>query len=220
MKDQNIAPIEVTEMASAKLPTRSGEFRIRVFRSAAPQLFDLGPEQIALVKGDLSSVDSVLVRLQSECITGEVFGSLRCDCRAQLRRSQTLIETEGVGVVLYLRQEGRGIGLTNKIRAYALQDEGADTVDANLRLQLPADARDYAVAAAILRALGVARVRLLTNNPTKQHGLERHGIAVVERLPLEVGSNRHSAAYLQAKRIRMNHQATFDDPEEPSRPHS
>lgn len=219
MTEQQTAPSEVLEMANAALPTRSGDFRIRVFRSASRADFGLSQEQVALVKGDPASAEVVLVRVQSECITGEVFGSLRCDCRAQLRRAQTLIEAEGVGVVLYLRQEGRGIGLTNKVRAYALQDAGADTVDANLKLELPADARDYGVAAAMLRALGITKVRLLTNNPSKQQGLEKHGITVVERLPLEVGSNRHSAAYLQAKRVRMNHQATFDEPEEPSRPH-
>lgn len=219
MNSNSPAQGDATEVASAALPTRSGNFRIRVFRGSAPSSFELAAEQIALVKGDPQSVDPVLVRVQSECLTGEVFGSLRCDCRAQLRRAQTLIEAEGTGVVLYLRQEGRGIGLTNKIRAYALQDEGADTVDANLRLNLPADARDYALAASMLKQLGATRIRLLTNNPAKQQGLERHGIVVVERLPLVVGSNRHSAAYLQAKRVRMNHQASFDEPEEPSGPH-
>jgi 3,4-dihydroxy 2-butanone 4-phosphate synthase/GTP cyclohydrolase II len=210
---------DAIEVASATLPTRSGEFRIHVFESVGEPSYLLSREQVALVKGDPGGTDPVLVRIQSECMTGEVFGSLRCDCRAQLRRAQKLIQNEARGVLLYLRQEGRGIGLANKIRAYALQDEGADTVDANLRLHLPADARDYQLAAKILGRLGVSRVRLLTNNLDKQRGLERWGVEVVERVPLEVGFNAHSAAYLEAKRTRMNHQGRFDEPEEPSGHH-
>lgn len=206
----------VVEVASAALPTRTGDFVIRVFRERAEPAYGLSAEHVALVKGEFGPADTVLVRLQSECMTGEVFGSLRCDCRSQLRRAQKLVAEQG-GVVLYLRQEGRGIGLTNKVLAYALQDAGIDTVDANLKLHLPIDARDYGVAAAILKRLGVTRVRLLTNNPAKQAGLEQHGIGVSERVPLVAGVNPHSKDYLHAKRTRMSHDATFEDPEEPSR---
>jgi GTP cyclohydrolase II len=208
---------EAVEVASAELPTRTGDFVIRVFEERGAPPHGLSREHVALVKGTIDPTEPVLVRVQSECITGEVFGSLRCDCRSQLRLAQALIEKEGSGVVLYLRQEGRGIGLANKIRAYALQDAGADTVDANVQLQLPVDGRDYGVAAAILKRLGITRVRLLTNNPAKQQGLQSHGIEVSERLPLEAGVNPHSRDYLHAKRTRMNHDANFEDPEEPSR---
>jgi 3,4-dihydroxy 2-butanone 4-phosphate synthase/GTP cyclohydrolase II len=204
-------------VATAQLPTRAGDFVIHVFEETTTPPFGLSREHVALVKGAPSPEQPVLVRVQSECVTGEVFGSLRCDCRSQLRLAQTLIQRDGTGVVLDLRQEGRGIGLTNKIRAYARQDEGEDTVDANVRLNLPVDGRDYGAAAAILKQLGVQRVRLLTNNPAKQAGLESHGLEVVERVPLEGGVNPHSRGYLHAKRTRMNHEASFDDPEEPSR---
>lgn len=208
---------DAIEVASAKLPTRAGDFVIRVFRERATPLHELSREHVALVKGEFQPERPVLVRIQSECMTGEVFGSLRCDCRSQLRLAQRRIQDEGNGVVLYLRQEGRGIGLTNKIRAYALQDEGADTVDANLKLHLPVDGRDYGLAASILKQLGISRVRLLTNNPAKHEGLERYGIQVLERLPLEAGVNPHSRKYLHAKRTRMQHEGVFEDPEEPSR---
>jgi len=213
----NPSPAETVEVASAQLPTRAGDFVIRVFQEGGTPPHGLSGEHVALIKGEFSTQEPVLVRVQSECMTGEVFRSLRCDCRSQLRLAQTLFQNEGAGVVLYLRQEGRGIGLTNKIRAYALQDDGADTVDANLKLELPVDGRDYGVAAAILKQLGITRVRLLTNNPAKQAGLESHGLEVVERVPLEAGVNPHSREYLRAKRTRMNHDASFEEPEEPSR---
>jgi GTP cyclohydrolase II len=184
--------------ADALLPTRWGEFRLSVFR------FD-GSEVIALARGDLDGAAPVLVRLHSECFTGDVLGSLRCDCGDQLRTALAMIGRAERGVLLYLDHEGRGIGLFDKVRAYALQDAGLDTVDANVELGLPIDARDYSAAATALNELGVGSVRLITNNPAKIRGLELHGIAVVERIPLETLPNDVNMAYLRAKASRMGH---------------
>jgi GTP cyclohydrolase II len=191
---------QVTPLAHAALPTRFGDFRVTVFR-APPAL----GESLALVHGELRPDEPCLVRLHSECLTGDVLGSLRCDCGQQLNTALELIAAAGSGVLLYLRQEGRGIGLANKIRAYALQDTGLDTVEANLALGLPVDGREYASAAAILRHLGVQQVRLLTNNPVKRHALEEHGIRVVERVPLVVPPNPNNIRYLHTKAARMGH---------------
>ncbi len=181
------------------MPTRYGDFRLVVYR--APH----GQEHVALTVGAIDDGDPVVARLHSECLTGDVFGSSRCDCGEQLADSLSFLQEQGRGILLYLRQEGRGIGLTNKIRAYVLQDQGYDTVEANLALGLPADRRDYRDAAEILRDLGAPRVRLLTNNPAKIEGLTRHGIAVVERLPMQVPPNPANLRYLQTKRERMGH---------------
>lgn len=197
--------VDAEEVASALLPTCYGDFRVIVFRERNDAAYGLSAEHIALVKGAVDGKRGVLLRVQSECVTGEVFGSLRCDCRDQLALAQRQIENEGSGVVLYLRQEGRGIGLTNKIKAYALQDQGADTVDANLHLRLPVDARSYDVAATMLRQLRVRSVRLLSNNPDKETSLRLLGIDVEERLPLRVRATQHSARYIATKRERMNH---------------
>jgi 3,4-dihydroxy 2-butanone 4-phosphate synthase/GTP cyclohydrolase II len=164
-----------------------------------------GEEHVALVMGEIAPEDPVLVRVHSQCLTGDVFGSVRCDCGAQLETALERIAAEGRGVLLYLLQEGRGIGLINKLRAYELQDEGADTVEANQRLGFPPDQRDYGVGAQILRDLGVRRMRLMTNNPAKFVGLEGYGLEIIERVPLEVPPTEHTRRYLEAKKRKMGH---------------
>src|SRR5437762_3199329 len=188
------------DRAEAALPSRFGAFRIAVYRVASDET-----DVVALVKGNVRTWSPVLVRLHSECLTGESLGSLRCDCGEQLERALELLGRADRGVLLYLRHEGRGIGLFDKVRAYALQDDGLDTVDANVALGLPIDARDWASAAAVLRRLGVRRARLLTNNPSKIEGLRRHGIEVVERVPLEPTANAVSLPYLRTKQRRLGH---------------
>jgi len=195
----------VAAVARAALPTRFGEFEVRVFNVDRAT-----SESLALIHGALEFGVPPLVRLHSECITGDVLGSLRCDCGEQLNASLALIAREQAGVLLYLRQEGRGIGLTNKIRAYALQDRGLDTVDANLALGLPVDRREYASAAAILRHLGILQARLLTNNPLKQRALEQHGVEIVERVPLMMPPNHVNGEYLRTKADRMGHLLEFE----------
>ncbi|HEV2107366.1 MAG TPA: GTP cyclohydrolase II [Thermomicrobiales bacterium] len=186
-------------LVETQLPTRYGTFRLAGYRSSD------GQDQLALALGQVDRGGPVLARLHSECMTGDVFGSCRCDCGEQLASAMLRIQEQGRGVLLYLRQEGRGIGLINKLRAYALQDQGLDTVEANRALGLPEDVRDYGYAAAILRDLGVHQVRLLTNNPAKIAGLEEHGIEVVERLPLPVRPNPDNLQYLRTKEERMGH---------------
>ena len=183
-------------VAEAMLPTRHGDFRIALYDAG-------GVETIALVHGTLTG-DAPLVRLHSECVTGDTLGSLRCDCGEQLDAALALIGRTG-GVLLYLPQEGRGIGIANKVRAYALQDRGLDTVEANEALGLPVDAREYRSAAAVLRALGLRRVRLITNNPAKQRDLEAENLVVVERVPLEARPNLINLRYLETKAARMGH---------------
>jgi GTP cyclohydrolase II len=196
---QALAP-HVTELARARLPLEDmPETQIAAFRAS-----DDAQDHVALIVGAFGGKPP-LVRLHSECLTGDVFGSLKCDCGLQLRQALRLIATAGGGVLLYLRQEGRGIGLANKLRAYALQDRGLDTVDSNLRLGFADDERDYAHAAAILRALGIRDVRLLTNNPAKVAGLECEGIEVAERVAHHMPANPHNADYLAAKRARSGH---------------
>ena len=185
--------------AQTILPTRYGDFQLTLYVTAA------GVEHVALTVGDVTASDPPLVRPHSECLTGDVFTSRRCDCGEQLEASLRLLQAEGRGVLLYLRQEGRGIGLVNKIRAYAYQDRGYDTVEANLALGLPADPRDYGEAAAMLRDLGVRRARVLTNNPRKLAGLRRYGIEVLERVPLVVSPNPTNLRYLSTKRQKMGH---------------
>ncbi len=187
------------KIASALLPTAEASFTMTVFRAGD------GKEHLALTLGDLKAEPAPLLRMHSECLTGDALGSLRCDCGPQLQEAMRRIAAEGRGVILYLRQEGRGIGLGNKMRAYALQDAGADTVEANHQLGFPDDARDYSLAVALLRELGVFRLRLLTNNPRKVASLEKDGIEVVDRVPLRVGENAHNAGYLETKRQRLGH---------------
>ena len=190
----------VTRVVSTSLPTAYGEFVAIGYRS----LID-NKHHIALVKGDVAGKADVLVRVHSECLTGDVFHSLRCDCGEQLESALTMIEREGLGVLLYLSQEGRGIGLLNKLRAYKLQEEGLDTVDANLRLGLPADLRDYGIGAQILSDLGLTSIRILTNNPKKISGMSGYGLSVTDQIPIEHLPNPHNEAYLRAKRDRLGH---------------
>ncbi|MEC8887161.1 MAG: GTP cyclohydrolase II [Pseudomonadota bacterium] len=188
-------------VASSKLPTAHGEFIISVFQDPETK-----EEHVALSVGlDQFSDEPTLVRIHSECLTGDAFSSLKCDCGPQLNATMELIQQQGRGAILYLRQEGRGIGLTNKIRAYALQDQGHDTVDANLLLNLPADARRYDMTTIMLKQLGIQKVKLITNNPNKIQSLKKLGIDVVDRLPLIVGKNPFNEAYLRTKRDRMDH---------------
>jgi 3,4-dihydroxy 2-butanone 4-phosphate synthase/GTP cyclohydrolase II len=195
---------QIQRAAETMLPTEFGQFRAVGYRS----LID-GAEHVALVRGDITDGRPVLVRVHSECLTGDTFGSLRCDCGPQLHEALRLVAEADHGVVLYLRgHEGRGIGLVHKLRAYSLQDEGRDTVDANLELGLPADAREYGTGAQILADLGVQDMRLLTNNPAKRAGLDGYGLRIVERVPLEAGINAHNLAYLRTKRARMGHELT------------
>ncbi len=188
-------------VASSKLPTAHGEFIISVFQNPETK-----EEHVALSVGlDQFSDEPTLVRVHSECLTGDAFSSLKCDCGPQLNATMELIQQQGRGAILYLRQEGRGIGLTNKIRAYALQDQGHDTVDANLLLNLPADARRYDMTTIMLKQLGIHKVKLITNNPNKIQSLKKLGIDVVDRLPLVVGKNPFNETYLRTKRDRMDH---------------
>ncbi len=190
----------VTRDAEALLPSRFGDFKVIAFRSTIDAW-----ETCAVVRGDLASVEAPPVRLHSECFTGDIMGSLRCDCRDQLESALRYIGDRDVGAVLYLRQEGRGIGLVNKIRAYGLQDQGLDTVEANQALGFEDDLRRYEEAAQMLQQLGVSQVRLLSNNPRKRDGLIAHDITVVEMLPLRIGPNPHNAFYLQTKRLKSGH---------------
>jgi len=186
--------------AKAKLPTRYGNFETIAFKEYAT-----GSEQLALIKGTWSSNEPVLVRLHSSCITGDIFGSSRCDCGEQLHESLKIIEREGKGVIIYLNQEGRGIGLCNKIHAYRLQDEGMDTVEANLALGFPPDEREYGSASCILKSLGINNVRLMTNNPDKTSALKKYGIEAVNQIPLETGPGPNNAFYLETKKNKMGH---------------
>ncbi len=195
-----LAPLVVTIYSQAVIPTRNGDLRTIVFRTNRDD-----KEHVALVRGTVEGKSGVLVRLHSECMTSEVFGSLKCDCREQLDGALKRIASEGEGVVLYLRQEGRGIGLGNKIKAYELQSQGLDTVEANLALGFHDDLREYDVAAAMLRALKLDHVRLLTNNPKKVSGLTKWGIDVAERVPHEIRPNQHNVAYLKTKRDKSGH---------------
>jgi 3,4-dihydroxy 2-butanone 4-phosphate synthase/GTP cyclohydrolase II len=190
----------VERVVATKLPTTFGDFVAYGYRSLVDN-----KHHVALVKGEVEGVKDVLVRVHSECLTGDVFHSLRCDCGEQLESALSMIEREGQGVLLYLSQEGRGIGLLNKLRAYKLQEEGLDTVDANLRLGLPADLRDYGIGAQILSDLGLTSIRILTNNPKKISGLAGYGLSVADQIPIQHEPNPHNENYLRAKRERLGH---------------
>jgi 3,4-dihydroxy 2-butanone 4-phosphate synthase/GTP cyclohydrolase II len=191
----------VRRAAEAMIPTAvAGDFRIVVYENDVDNLTHL-----ALVKGEVDSDKPMLVRVHSECLTGDVFASMRCDCGDQLRRAMTKVDKEGSGVILYLRQEGRGIGLVNKIKAYALQEQGLDTVEANEELGFKSDMRNYGIGAQILVDLGVRQMRLMTNNPKKMVGLEGYGLSVVEQVPIEIEPNEHNRCYLSCKKLKMGH---------------
>ncbi|HVC86746.1 MAG TPA: bifunctional 3,4-dihydroxy-2-butanone-4-phosphate synthase/GTP cyclohydrolase II [Gaiellaceae bacterium] len=192
--------------ASVRLPTEYGEFRAIAFREKLT-----GKLHVALVKGDVDGADNVLVRVHSECLTGDVFHSLRCDCGEQLEQALAQIEEEGCGVLLYMAQEGRGIGLLNKLRAYELQEQGFDTVEANLELGFPADARDYGIGNQILSDLGLTTIRILTNNPKKLTGIDGFGLTVVEQMPIEVRPNDENQRYLAIKRDKLGHRLHHQD---------
>lgn len=190
----------VQKIAEADLPSKYGHFRIHAYESKLD-----GKTHLAIVKGNIKGEENVLVRVHSECLTGDALGSLRCDCGDQLATSLKRIEAEGTGVVLYMRQEGRGIGLGNKMRAYELQDQGKDTVEANVLLGFAPDQRDYGIGAQILSDLGLSTIRLMTNNPAKRAGLEGYGLKIVERVPLEIKSNEFNQKYMHIKKTKMGH---------------
>ena len=190
----------IEEIVRVEMPTRFGEFKLIAFRDKSNQM-----EHLAIAKGEWQKDEPVLTRVHSSCFTGDILGSLRCDCGDQLACALQMVEQEGKGIILYMNQEGRGIGLINKMKAYKLQEQGADTLEANLMLGLPADARDYGVGAQILRYLGVTKLRLMTNNPQKRVGLMGYGLEIVESVKLEVPSNPHNHEYLKAKRDLMGH---------------
>jgi 3,4-dihydroxy 2-butanone 4-phosphate synthase/GTP cyclohydrolase II len=191
---------KIERIAEANLPTEFGNFRIVGFKH-----LDSGEEIVALVKGQPSHTKRVLIRIHSQCLTGDVFHSIKCDCGRQLQQAMELIEQEGCGAIIYQLQEGRGIGLMNKIRAYALQDQGQDTVEANLSLGFDADLRDYEVCAEVIKQLGIGAVRLLSNNPDKIEGLRSAGVEVVERVSIEVEADQTSIGYLKTKREKLGH---------------
>jgi len=196
-----VAPPSIARYSEADVPTEYGVFRIVVYRDVR----DPNVEHCAIVHGDVRGANDLLIRVHSECFTGEVLHSLKCDCREQLDQALRFIAAKDRGAVLYLRQEGRGIGLGNKIRAYALQQEGVDTVDANLQLGFAADARQYDVATEMLSDLGVASVAVLTNNPAKVDALRADGVSVTRRVPMTIVPNAHNREYLDTKRARMGH---------------
>lgn len=192
--------VTVERVASAKLPTQFGDFRIAGYRSLISD-----EEFVVLYKGEMDGNTPTLVRIHSQCLTGDVFGSVKCDCGPQLHKTMMMIEAEGRGAIVYQQQEGRGIGIINKIRAYALQDEGADTVEANQELGFAIDARDYQQCAEILFDLGLFRVRVISNNPDKLAALERAGLKIVERIPIEIDAEEQAADYMRTKKEKMGH---------------
>lgn len=190
---------------SVQLPTKWGNFNLTAYKQITT-----GEEHLALIKGTWEKDEAVLVRVHSSCMTGDIFGSCRCDCGAQLHKAMEMIEQAGKGVIVYMNQEGRGIGLINKLKAYQLQEQGRDTVEANLDLGFKMDIRDYGIGAQILRDLGISKILLLTNNPTKRAGLTGYGLEIIQNIPIEIRSNQHNKLYLQTKRDKMGHTLKLD----------
>jgi 3,4-dihydroxy 2-butanone 4-phosphate synthase/GTP cyclohydrolase II len=190
----------IKEEVSVHMPTEFGDFQMKAFTQKTT-----GEQHIALYKGEWDEDEPVLVRVHSSCLTGDIFGSCRCDCGPQLHRAMQMIQEEGKGVIVYMNQEGRGIGLINKLHAYKLQEDGVDTVDANLQLGFKPDLRDYGIGAQILRYLGVTKMKLMSNNPTKRAGLVGYGLEVVENVPIEIQPNKYNEGYLKTKRDKMGH---------------
>ncbi len=198
----------IERQVDIKLPTTFGDFHLVAYRQTTT-----GEDHLALIKGTWDDAEPVLVRVHSSCLTGDIFGSCRCDCGPQLHRSMEMIESAGKGVIVYMQQEGRGIGLMNKLKAYKLQEQGADTVEANLMLGFGMDTRDYGVGAQILHDLGVRKMRLMTNNPKKRTGLVGYGLEIVENVPIEIVANKHNQHYLRTKKEKMGHSLSLGDPE-------
>jgi 3,4-dihydroxy 2-butanone 4-phosphate synthase/GTP cyclohydrolase II len=190
----------IKKTVSVDLPTAHGDFKLVAFKQTMT-----GQEHLALVKGEWKKDEGVLVRVHSSCVTGDIFGSCRCDCGPQLHKAMTMIEAEGKGVIVYMNQEGRGIGLLNKLKAYQLQEEGLDTVDANLKLGFKMDERDYGIGAQILRELGVSKMKLMSNNPKKRSGLIGYGLEIIDTVPIIIAPNKHNEKYLQTKKDKMGH---------------
>lgn len=190
----------IEKVIDIKLPTEVGNFKLHLFKES-----NSGKEHLALVKGTWEKDEPILTRVHSSCITGDIFGSCRCDCGPQLEKAMKMVEEEGKGIILYMNQEGRGIGLANKLKAYKLQENGYDTLEANIKLGFKGDERDYGIGAQILRAMNVSKMRLMSNNPTKRTGLIGYGLEIVENIPLEVESNKHNELYLKTKRDKMGH---------------
>ena len=196
----------IEPIVNVEMPTERGDFKLHAYKQTTT-----GEDHLALVKGTWEKDEPVMVRVHSSCITGDIFGSCRCDCGPQLEKAMEAIEKEGKGVIIYMNQEGRGIGLVNKLKAYKLQEQGYDTVEANEKLGFKPDQRDYGVGAQILRDLNVSKIRLLTNNPTKRKGLIGYGLEIVENLPIEIESNKHNKWYLETKKNKMGHNLKLDE---------
>jgi 3,4-dihydroxy 2-butanone 4-phosphate synthase/GTP cyclohydrolase II len=195
----------VEKVVDVHMPTEWGDFQLHAFKDKSNDM-----DHLALVKGTWEKDEAVLVRVHSSCLTGDIFGSCRCDCGSQLHSAMEQIEKEGKGVIVYMNQEGRGIGLVNKLKAYKLQEGGMDTMEANIELGFKADGRDYGIGAQILRELGVSKMRLMSNNPQKRTGLIGYGLEIIENVPLEIPSNVHNKEYLQTKRDKMGHNLKID----------
>ena len=195
----------VEKLIDVKMPTQYGNFDLHLYKNTNTE-----EEHLALVKGTWDKDEPIMVRVHSSCMTGDIFGSCRCDCGPQLEKAMEMIEKEGKGIIVYMNQEGRGIGLTNKLKAYKLQEEGYDTLEANLKLGFKGDERDYGIGAQIIRDLSVSKIRLLSNNPTKRTGLVGYGLEIIENLPLEIKSNSHNESYLKTKRDKMGHSLKLD----------